>query len=488
MTIRQYTGARYVPIIGRKGEDSIAWDNSKPYEALTIVSYQGNSYTSRQDVPAGVDITNGAYWAKMADHNAQYDILEERVDTLEAVTDADGMSIQDIKDGIINPESRDSWKRGAIEVENNKPQFGSTHEVIWRGSRALDNFDLTANIQLSELIGTASGSLYCTNTPESFALPFPAMAGSVFASATGASDWVSIRSLARKHRNTSTGGETEVGGSQDIATRVSFRGISNTQFTSARPTFRLNVSGTRALPPADNHLGHSPIASEIVACAKSYAVEARNRYSFGEHGQLSRFAYSYGNNWTYQKEGASPKPLTNGIGQGLMECDTLVLMAVSGVPFANSPYNNDFPKNATHSFQSGFNPPYTYLAGKHPFLNNHCAALTRQCWLYWDEGVVFDGGDNYANVESGDIVILRHGKLEKDESFDNAGHTGVVYWDNGVLRMIHCSIPTRTGGNVVDDIPLDEYRAKAKAGIEGDRFGYECYFARIMRTAPIPEG
>lgn len=67
----QYIGARYVPIFGRKGEPSIEWDDSAPYEPLTIVLYQGNSYTSRQYVPAGVEITNGQYWANTGNYNAQ---------------------------------------------------------------------------------------------------------------------------------------------------------------------------------------------------------------------------------------------------------------------------------------------------------------------------------------------------------------------------------------------------------------------------------
>jgi len=37
---RQYIGARYVPIFGRRGEESIEWDNSAPYEPLTIVLHQ----------------------------------------------------------------------------------------------------------------------------------------------------------------------------------------------------------------------------------------------------------------------------------------------------------------------------------------------------------------------------------------------------------------------------------------------------------------
>lgn len=68
---RQYIGARYVPIFGRKGEDSVEWDNSAPYEALTIVLYQGNSFTSKQPVPAGVDIANTAFWAETGNYNAQ---------------------------------------------------------------------------------------------------------------------------------------------------------------------------------------------------------------------------------------------------------------------------------------------------------------------------------------------------------------------------------------------------------------------------------
>lgn len=71
MGTRQYIGARYVPLFGRKDETSIIWDNTKPYEPLTIVLYQGNSYTSRQYVPSGVDILNTEFWANTGNYNAQ---------------------------------------------------------------------------------------------------------------------------------------------------------------------------------------------------------------------------------------------------------------------------------------------------------------------------------------------------------------------------------------------------------------------------------
>lgn len=74
---RQYIGARYVPIFGRKNESSIEWDNSAPYEPLTIVLYLGNSYTSRTYVPAGVSIDDTYYWANTGNYNAQVEAYRE---------------------------------------------------------------------------------------------------------------------------------------------------------------------------------------------------------------------------------------------------------------------------------------------------------------------------------------------------------------------------------------------------------------------------
>lgn len=67
MSVTQYIGARYVPLFA----DPLTWDITKAYEALTIVYYQGNSFTSRQAVPAGIDITNDSYWALTGNYNAQ---------------------------------------------------------------------------------------------------------------------------------------------------------------------------------------------------------------------------------------------------------------------------------------------------------------------------------------------------------------------------------------------------------------------------------
>lgn len=76
MSVRQYVGARYVPLF--MGD----WDVDADYEPLSIVQYQGNSYTSRQSVPHGIDITNTAYWAVTGNYNAQVEAYRQEVRTL----------------------------------------------------------------------------------------------------------------------------------------------------------------------------------------------------------------------------------------------------------------------------------------------------------------------------------------------------------------------------------------------------------------------
>lgn len=67
--------------------DPIDWDKTKTYEPLTIVYYQGNSYTSRQSVPAGVDITDTSYWALTGNYNAQIEqYRKETASKLSTVT------------------------------------------------------------------------------------------------------------------------------------------------------------------------------------------------------------------------------------------------------------------------------------------------------------------------------------------------------------------------------------------------------------------
>ena len=100
MAYRQYIGSRYVPIFGRKGEDTYEWDNSAPYEPLTVVMHQGNSFTSIQYVPTGIDINNKIYWAETGSYNAQVEQYRQEVLTFNTRITENSNDISAIEEDI----------------------------------------------------------------------------------------------------------------------------------------------------------------------------------------------------------------------------------------------------------------------------------------------------------------------------------------------------------------------------------------------------
>lgn len=82
MAVAQYIGSRYVPILA----EPVEWSSAKEYEPLTIVLHEGNSFTSKQFVPVGIDITNESFWAMTGNYNAQIELY--RRDTAYALSEA----------------------------------------------------------------------------------------------------------------------------------------------------------------------------------------------------------------------------------------------------------------------------------------------------------------------------------------------------------------------------------------------------------------
>ena len=75
MATTQYIGARYVPLFA----NPIEWDNTREYEPLTIVTNNGSSYTSKQYVPKGIELTNESFWAVTGNYNAQIEQYRKEV-------------------------------------------------------------------------------------------------------------------------------------------------------------------------------------------------------------------------------------------------------------------------------------------------------------------------------------------------------------------------------------------------------------------------
>ena len=78
-----YVGHRYVPKIF--GE----WDKQNQYEGLSIVTHQGNSYTSKKRVPVGIDILNEEFWVVTGNYNAQVEEYRKEVKDLSTYVDTE---------------------------------------------------------------------------------------------------------------------------------------------------------------------------------------------------------------------------------------------------------------------------------------------------------------------------------------------------------------------------------------------------------------
>lgn len=160
MAVRQYIGARYVPIFGRPGEESIQWDNSGPYEPLTVVLHQGNSYTSRQFVPAGIDITNENYWAETGNYNAQVEQYRQEVMTFDDAIEANTDDITTLKQQMAD-ESPSALKAAIVRVDTaNTMQDQQLAGTSSSGLKTAIDDNATAIAELSEqLAGTRASAL-----------------------------------------------------------------------------------------------------------------------------------------------------------------------------------------------------------------------------------------------------------------------------------------------------------------------------------------
>ena len=121
---RQYVGARYVPVFGHGGHSPIEWDGgAEAYEPLSIVYHVGTTYTSRQYVPAGVDITDTNYWVVTANYNAQVEQYRQEVlgfsDRINGAYDAVETLRNEVADDYVPFPDSDRY-----------PKYGTTGQVL----------------------------------------------------------------------------------------------------------------------------------------------------------------------------------------------------------------------------------------------------------------------------------------------------------------------------------------------------------------------
>ena len=76
----RYIGNRCIPMpMGN-------WDKNKEYENLSVVlASNGDSYTSKKNVPKGIELSNTEYWAISSRFNAQLETQKQRIDNIVAL-------------------------------------------------------------------------------------------------------------------------------------------------------------------------------------------------------------------------------------------------------------------------------------------------------------------------------------------------------------------------------------------------------------------
>ena len=107
MSVRQYIGARYVPRFSTVNGG--VWDNSYSYEALEIVKYGNDYYTSKIPVPTGVAITNTDYWVLTGNYNGAIAGLDDRLATAENNIININEDIDDINDDVSTLQAKTDY-------------------------------------------------------------------------------------------------------------------------------------------------------------------------------------------------------------------------------------------------------------------------------------------------------------------------------------------------------------------------------------------
>lgn len=97
--VKQYVGARYVP----KFASPVEWAADTSYEALTIVTFNNASYTSKVPVPptVGNPANNPQYWALTGNYNAQVEQYRQDVVKYKTDTDANIKQFNDALDALV---------------------------------------------------------------------------------------------------------------------------------------------------------------------------------------------------------------------------------------------------------------------------------------------------------------------------------------------------------------------------------------------------
>ena len=155
-----YVGHRYKPKMF--GD----WDNSQIYEPLSIVQYQGNSFTSRQHVPSGVEITNEEFWVSTGNYNAQIEQYRQDVRNLEKDTN-------NLNNEVVNARNGEETLKGRLDKEQQEvnAQLEQTIDNLNKRQKLITDFGVVMNSEEFQTEKVQEAIDYCIDNKVALFIP-----------------------------------------------------------------------------------------------------------------------------------------------------------------------------------------------------------------------------------------------------------------------------------------------------------------------------
>ena len=161
MATTQYIGARYVPLFA----DPIEWDKTKQYEPLTIVTNNGNSYTSKQFVPTGIDITNEEFWVLTGNYNAQIEQYRKEVTAYDGRITTAQDTADSAKTSADSAKTSANAANAAVTAEQRRAEakegelLSKLNEETNRATSRETELDASIDETKAQLAGTSNSGL-----------------------------------------------------------------------------------------------------------------------------------------------------------------------------------------------------------------------------------------------------------------------------------------------------------------------------------------